>query len=227
MNHTLPPLMALAGLLLPLSCGFHGSAPQASVEAGLVSVSPAGTEEFQPGRMLVWKAALTLQVWDLPEAVKAAGALAEAHAGYIEQKVDRGEKSARLTIRVPVKSFQAAVAALEALGSVTERTVEGEDVTEKYVDIEARLKNRVALRDRLHQLLEKAVDVKDILAIEAELNRVQADIDSMQGRLGALKGQVDYATIRLQLERRRILGPVGYVFQGIWWVVEKLFVIRR
>lgn len=83
------------------------------------------------------------------------------------------------------------------------------------------------LRDRLTQLLEKAADVKDVLAIETELNRVQADIDSMEGRIKSLKGQVEYATVTLSLERKPILGPLGYLFKGLWWGVEKLFVIRE
>ncbi len=66
----------------------------------------------------------------------------------------------------------------------------------------------------------------DILAIETELNRVQADIDSMQGRMKSLKGKVDLATIELTLNRAKILGPLGYLFKGLCWGVEKLFVIR-
>lgn len=71
------------------------------------------------------------------------------------------------------------------------------------------------------------MDVKDILAIETELNRVQADIDSMEGRIKLLKGRVDYATVSLSLNRRPIPGPVGYVFKGLWWAVKKLYVIRE
>ena len=98
-------------------------------------------------------------------------------------------------------------------------------MTEKYIDVEARLKNNYALRDRLKQLLEKAINVKDILEIEKELNRVQSDIDSMEGTIKLLKGQVDFATLDLSLKKNRILGPLGYVFMGLWWGVKKLFVL--
>lgn len=56
--------------------------------------------------------------------------------------------------------------------------------------------------------------------------RVQGDIDSMEGLIKALKGRVDYATVTLSLNRKAILGPLGYLFKGLWWGVEKLFVIR-
>jgi len=85
----------------------------------------------------------------------------------------------------------------------------------------------VALRDRLRALLDKAQDVKDILAIEKELGRVQGDIDSMQARLKSLKGKVDLSSITVSIKRKRILGPLGYVLRGAWWTVEKLFVIQE
>jgi Domain of unknown function (DUF4349) len=55
---------------------------------------------------------------------------------------------------------------------------------------------------------------------------VQTEIESMDGQLIRLKGQVDLATVTVTLERKRILGPLGYVAKGIAWAVGKLFVIR-
>lgn len=196
-----------------------GSAPMRGVAAGNMS-------EVRADRMLIWKAHLSIQVWNVSNAASVATALVERQGGFVEQKSDRGESAASVTLRIPVGKFKTAVASLEMLGTVTYRNVEGEDVTEQYIDVEARLQNKIVLRDRLKQLLEKATAVKDILAIETELNRVQADIDSMEGRIKSLKGRADFATVTLSLERRPILGPLGYLFKGLWWGVEKLFVIR-
>ena len=82
----------------------------------------------------------------------------------------------------------------------------------------------------LERLLDQATDVKDILAIETELNRVQGDVDSMEARIKALKGRVDYAVLDLHLSQKppaKILGPLGYLLKGLFWTVEKLFVIRE
>ena len=186
----------------------------------------ATTQQLRSERMLVWKADLCIEVWNIATAVADASAMAERQGGFVEQKSDRGETAANLTLRIPAKSFKTAVAGLETLGTVTSRNLAGEDVTEQYVDIAARLKNKIVLRDRLKLLLEKAVEVKDILAIETELNRIQADIDSMAGRIKSLQGQADYATVNLSLERKAVLGPLGYLFKGIAWGVEKLFYLR-
>jgi hypothetical protein len=183
--------------------------------------------EVRPDRMLIWKARLTLKVADVPQAVRDATAAAESQGGFVEQNSDQGEESASVTIRVPTKKFKVAVDRFESLGKVTDRNVEGEDVTEQYVDIEARLKNNIQLRDKLKALLEKASDVKDIVSIETEMNRIQSEIDSMEGRIKSLKGKVDYSTIVLTLERKSIKGPLGYFFSGLWWGIEKLFIIRE
>jgi hypothetical protein len=49
----------------------------------------------------------------------------------------------------------------------------------------------------------------------------------MEARIKALEGQVEYATVTLDLDRRPVLGPLGYVFKGLWWGAKKLFVIRE
>jgi len=147
--------------------------------------------------------------------------------GYIEENSTGSDGSAHLRIRIPAKTFNETIGSLEKLGKVKSKTVTGQDVTEEYIDVDARLKNKIVLRDNLKQLLEKATDVKDILAIETELNRVQGDVDSMEGRIKSLKEKVDFATVSLSLERGKILGPFGYLFKGLWWGIEKLFIIRK
>ena len=183
--------------------------------------------DVQQERMLIWKADLRIEVADLGKADHEATAKVETLGGYVEQKSNNGDKSINFKLRIPSKSFKAAVSSLESLGKVNYRNLTGEDVTEHYVDVDAQVKNLIALRDRLKQHLDKAADVKDIIAIETELNRVQTEIDSLQGQLKSLKGKADYATIDLTLERHAILGPLGYIFHGIGWCLEKLFVLRE
>jgi hypothetical protein len=191
--------------------------------------SPVYAETEAPAaaeRMRIWRARLSIDVPDVEDAAARAAAIAEAHGGHIERKSDSGKSSASLQLRIPVAAFTNAIGSIESLGTVTSRHVSSEDVTETYVDTEARLKNRLLLRDRLRELLDQAVEIQDILAIEKELNRVQGDIDSMEARLKSLKGQVDMASLDLSFRRTEILGPLGYVVKGVFWTLGKLFVIR-
>ncbi len=154
-------------------------------------------------------------------------AFTEAFGGYVETKSDSGETLARATFRVPVATFKETITKLEDSGEVLSRSVKGEDVTEDYVDVQARLANKIVLRDRIKSLLSKATGVKEILEIETELNRIQSDIDSMEARIRSMKGKIDYATVHLTLRRKPIPGPLGYLLNGILWGLEKLFVIRE
>lgn len=219
-------------LALGIAAGLSGCASSrpASSEAGGspslgVRADQLGGEE-KAGRMLVWNANLSLEVSDVGASVDKAAAIADQLKGYVEQKSDSGETSASLRLKIPAASFNEAVKAMRELGEVSYSRVAGEDVTEQYVDLQARLKNKVELRDRLRQLLQKATDIKDVISIEGELARIQTEIDGMEGRLKLLKGQVDYATIDVSFRRKPIPGPLGLIFQGIWWGIEKLFVIR-
>ena len=181
-------------------------------------------------RMLAWKASLSVEVANVTNAALRAVALAEQNGGYLESRSDSSYGGTSLKLRIPAPAFTNAMGALEALGAVQSRRVESEDVTEQYVDVEARLKNRIVLRDRLRKLLDQATEVKDVLAIETELNRVQGDVDSMEARIKALKGRVDFAVLDLNLRQKppaKILGPLGYLLKGLYWTVEKLFVIRE
>jgi hypothetical protein len=212
-----------------LGCAKKGRMPVAdSLAMPMTPAAPPGSmsEVAAQDRMLVWTADLQLQVWNVSNTLRDVTAQVERQGGFITAKSDSGDTSASATIRIPAKAFKQTVAGLEELGTVTYRNVSSEDVTTQYIDTEARLKNKIVLRNRLKELLEKATAVKDILAIETELNRVQGDIESMEALIKSLKNQVDLATIQLRLERKPIPGPLGYVFKGLWWGFGKLFILR-
>jgi hypothetical protein len=177
-------------------------------------------------RIAIRTARLRLEVDDVARAAGEATKVAGDAGGYVESTETTGEQSASLALRVAAAQLDAALAALAKLGEEKSRSVSSEDVTEHYRDLETRLASARELRDRLRALLARGATVKDLVAVETELGRVQAEIESMQGQLDRLKGQVELATIQLQLERKRILGPLGYLAKGIVWAVSKLFVIR-
>lgn len=181
-----------------------------------------------PGRLLIWRADLRLEVKDVGQAAQQAVSIAETRGGYVEKQAYNQQNAyTNLTLRVPSPSFKEAVASLEALGKVTTKTISGEDVSEKTEDLEARLKERISFRNHLKALREKSTNVSDTLAIEQQLSAVDAEIASLQTNIKSGKGKVGFATIQVTLHREQILGPVGAVFRGIGWVFEKLFFIRQ
>jgi len=219
-------LLLVSGLLAGCAKGMTPMGRALKAQAPTAPLSePIDKGNAPSARMLIWSANLTLELRDLTEGITKAVEIAEQFGGYVEYKSEGGERSGSVRMRIPADRFRSAVGALEGLGEVTRKSVSGQDVTEQYADIEARLKTKKELRDRLQQLLAKAKDVKDVIAIETELNRIQSDLDSMEARMRVLKGQVDYATVDVTFKKKKVLGPLGYLFKGLWWGIEKLFVI--
>jgi hypothetical protein len=99
-------------------------------------------------------------------------------------------------------------------------------VTEQVVDLDARRKNLAAVRDRLRSLLERAANVGEMVAVERELARVQGDLDALDARLKHLRATTSLSEVTVTASRERILGPLGYLGYGLYWVVAKLFVLR-
>lgn len=220
-------LVVLAGAGCAKMSG--SAAIRADVAEAAVAAAPAMPQRGgeSPARLRVWSAWLSLEVRNVSNAVARASAMAAAAGGFVEETSGDGVHNASLALRVPAQAFAGAVDTLGGLGDVQQRSVSSTDVTEEYYDVDARLKNLTVLRDRLKQLLDKAVDVKDVLAIETELNRVQGELDSLAARQKALQGMVDLARIHVSFDRKPVLGPLGLVFKGLWIGIEKLFVLRR
>jgi hypothetical protein len=129
-------------------------------------------------------------------------AIAEAAGGFVEQLsssgVDESQRST-LTIRVPQDEFFSVFEQIKALGKVQNETAGSEDVTERFIDLEARLKSAKREEASLLSLLDRAEQVSEVLIIERELARVRTELERVQGQLNFLERRVDLATISVFL----------------------------
>jgi hypothetical protein len=141
-------------------------------------------------RRVIYTGRLTVLSPDPEGAVKATRQLAEDAGGFVDSI-----KGQRVVLRVPAETFDATMQAIADLGLVTDRQIDAADVTEQMVDLEIRLDNFEALRQRLQALLEKADDVEDTLKIEKELGRLTGEIESIKGKLRLLRDRVALSTI--------------------------------
>ncbi len=154
------------------------------------------TETPHDAQMLVYTAHVTMAVYQVAPALDAIEGIARTMGGYLSSRNDT-----QIEIRVPRARFDEALHKVEASGDVVHRDVSAQDVTDAYVDIEARLKNARAVRDRLQALLEKAA-VKEALDIQKELERVTGEIEVLEGKLKLLSNRVAYSTIDVTFEAR-------------------------
>lgn len=115
-----------------------------------------------------------------------------------------------VTVRIPAASYELFVDDVMDLGEVRYQAEDSEDVTEQHVDLSARLANLKAEEERLRTFFDAAKDVKDMLAIETELNRVRQEIESLDAQVKYLERQAAMATITIELtEPRPVVRPAG------------------
>lgn len=109
--------------------------------------------------------------------------------------------SARMVLRVPSKDFAAVLTALEDVAEVTSSETTSEDVTTQVIDNRARIRAQERSIARITQLLDRAQDIADIVRIEGELTRRQADLDSLAQQQAYLTDEVSLSTITVRIEQ--------------------------
>lgn len=145
-------------------------------------------------RHMVYTGELVLDAVGPEQVLETLVGRAEKAGGYLASRRDMF-----VVLRIPAKDFTAFVDATKTLGRVLRESVNAQDVTEDYTDLEIRLKNAQASRERLIALLEKATEMKDVLAIEKELSRVTEEIERFEGKLRVMKDRIAFATLSVSL----------------------------
>jgi hypothetical protein len=120
----------------------------------------------------------------------------------------------RMTIRVPAERFDEVMDRLAALGvKVLNRNETAEDVTEEYVDLQARLEAMETARERLKEIMSKAETVEELLSAEQQLTAREAEIESIQGRLEYLTQSAEMSKIEITLLPSVLNLPLGAQWQ--------------
>lgn len=150
-------------------------------------------------QMVIFTGGLDLEVdkGEFGEKLHDAVDLAVEHGGYIGKQTD-----ASVTLRVPSSHFRSVMRQLEKLGDVLHRSVNAQDVSEQYFDLQVRLKSLLATRDRMQKFLDRAKTIDEVLRVEQELTRLNTQIDQLQGRMRFLSAQSAYSTITVSLRAR-------------------------
>jgi hypothetical protein len=165
------------------------------------------------GPMIVQTASLNILATNYDEASAAIEKLAATHGGYVEKldgKAQTGNaRELSAALRIPTKQLDGFLADVRKLGHVEEETRSNEEVSDQYVDLQARLKSARATEQRLIELLgTRTGKLQDVLEAERELARIRGEIESMQGQSAILVHRVNYATVQVDLneEYRQVLG---------------------
>lgn len=193
---------------IPEAPAAAASATQASGSGephpGASSGNAAAVFELAQSRAVIRSATMQLSHPDPVGATEQATLLAREAGGFAldgsVQTASGDVLSSMIVLRVPEPAFEKTLAAIRKLAKLREENITGQDVTEEFVDTEARLRALRTLEARLLSLLEQSAKLTDLLQVEQELARVNGEIERYEGRLRYLRERTQMATIQLTVQ---------------------------
>ncbi|GGI43345.1 hypothetical protein GCM10008018_01600 [Paenibacillus marchantiophytorum] len=179
------------------------TAPGGSKSSAITVMPATGSDEAAGfNRKLIYRANLVMPVEDYSKSQTALRDLVALSGAYILQfseNANTGERGGTYTIKVAANGFVSLLDGLEKMSPSLQRSVQGQDVTEQYVDLSSRLKAKQLVETRLLSFMEKAVKTDDLLAFSNELSKVQETIEQIKGQMRYLDQNVAFSTIELRM----------------------------
>jgi hypothetical protein len=122
----------------------------------------------------------------------------QAYVSSDQEFKSPGRKSNTIIIRVPADNFDNLLSeATQGLEKFEHKEINVKDVTEEFLDVQARLKTKKELEQRFIDLLKEAKTVPEILEVEKQIGQLRSDIESIEGRLNYLQNRVSFSTLSM------------------------------
>ncbi len=195
-----------------------GSVPGGTEANGMIeSIAPDaakpdvsdGTQqaELLTGSALIKTGSVSLQSSDIGRVLSRVYALVGSVGGDISNEDtttdDKGQETrSTLVLRVPVERFDASLNELAGFGHLVSKARTSKDVTNAVADIDSRVRSAQRSIATLRQLFSRATKLGDVISLESELSRREADLESLQAQQRALADQTTFSTITVTIDLR-------------------------
>ncbi len=150
---------------------------------------------------------MTIEVADIKTAQEKIQNFVKNNKAYIQnERFSNAETQTTLSmeIRIPNQNFDNLINSFsDEIGSISEKNIRVQDVTEEYTDVSIRLKNKLAYLEKYRDLLKHSASTKDLLEIQEKIRGLEEEIESSEGRLRYIDDQVNYSTLDLTLIREK------------------------
>jgi hypothetical protein len=163
-------------------------------------------------RLVIKSATLHIIVRNIEDTIRRIAHYAEDKGGWVV-KSDVEEKDGvpvgEITVRVPARYFEETLSFVRKLGvRVTYEGVEGQDVTEEYVDLRSQLRNLEAAESQLLKIMGRAGKISDVMSVFEELKSVREEIERIKGRMQYLEQSSAMSTINVKIALSEELLPI-------------------
>ena len=150
---------------------------------------------------------MTIEVADIKTAQEKIQNFVKNNKAYIQnERFSNAETQTTLSmeIRIPNQNFDNLINSFsDEIGSISEKNIRVQDVTEEYTDVSIRLKNKLAYLEKYRDLLKRSASTKDLLEIQEKIRGLEEEIESSEGRLRYIDDQVNYSTLNLTLTKEK------------------------
>lgn len=192
-----------------LACGNGGSNDSASYDFDTAEAKAMQGADYAPGKngevvneqKIIKTANLSFETQDPSETYKNIVQFVNKYNATVQNDnsgKDYGRIFRTMVIRVPAKNLDPFIEGIsQGVDYFDQKQILSQDVSEEYIDIEARLKAKLKLENRYLELLKQAKNVSEILEIEKQLSVIREEIESRQGRLQYLQNQVAMSTVTI------------------------------
>jgi hypothetical protein len=192
-----------------------GSAIQSKSDSGVAPVAAApGEDGSQAGytgagvqqQKVISTGNVQLRSDDVGQAIFDVRKVVDEYTGTVSEDDTQTDKDgaplrSRMVVRVPTADFDHAMTELEKVGTLISSKRHSDDVTTQVLDMDARVEAQRRSIDRIQVLFDNATSIKDVVSIESELSRRQADLESLESQQRYLADQTSLSTITLSVER--------------------------
>jgi len=160
-------------------------------------------------RKVIQNAEMTIETDKPSEGQQKIGVIAEKHGGFVVISESKHNDAAsqnvastlvNVVVRVPAQKFQAALDEVRAVGGrILHEKSSGQDVTEEYIDLEARIRTKRALEAQFLEIMKQARKISDAMEVQTQLAEVRTEIERLEGRRRFLENQSALSTINVTL----------------------------
>ncbi len=163
--------------------------------------TPSHPEEATTSRKLIKNGTLEFETKDLQKTTEVIKQAAEVAGGYVANEhstTNNHQAWNSVTVRIPSSGFDNFIATVSrSVEKFDKREIKSQDVTEEFVDLQARIAAKKKLEQRYLEILKTADTVKDILEVEAEAGKIREEIERAEGRLRFLENQTSMSTVNI------------------------------
>ncbi|MBI3653587.1 MAG: DUF4349 domain-containing protein [Acidobacteria bacterium] len=185
--------------------------------------TPTTTAPALP-RKIVRHGKLTLELDNPAAGQQQIAAIVAAHQGFVITSEfshfnnAQANQEVTITVRVPATQFDDTLAAVHAVGArLVFENLSGEDVTEEFLDLQARRRTQQALEEQLLQLMKKTTSVSSAMEVQREITNVRTEIEKLIGRSQYLENQAALSTITVLLQT-----PAAIVAASTYGIGDKI-----